>query len=94
MARSPNLRGSKGGVSSAEWTCFYGRYTPFEMRSDERVFVFASSGSTVVFLAWQQAIERWAALRWSELRAGRSGAAHGRAMAHAASGLPEAWPIR
>jgi hypothetical protein len=68
--------------SREEWLHLYGRFAPFTRRAGDRTLVFNGTGTQTASPAWQRALEAWAALRWSELRAGRSGAAHGRAMAY------------
>lgn len=68
--------------SREEWSDLYTRFAPFRLRIGDRTLVFNGTGSQTASPAWQRALEAWAALRWSELRAGRSGAAHGRAMAY------------
>jgi len=44
--------------------------------------IFRGIGTERASDAWQRAVATWSSLRWSELRAGRSGAAHGRALAY------------
>jgi hypothetical protein len=68
--------------SRAEWHQLYHRFAPFELATGEHTLVFRGTGSAIVSAAWQTAVANWAALRWSELRAGRSGAAHGRALVY------------
>lgn len=68
--------------SRAEWLYFYRRFAPFRLGDGDRSIMFSGIGTEPPPIAWQRAIEAWAALRWSDLRAGRSGAAHGRAMAY------------
>jgi hypothetical protein len=67
--------------SSQEWTHFRGRFQSFDLTRAGRTLSFVGTGSEVATEPWQLAIERWAELRWSEMNAGRSGAAHGRALA-------------
>lgn len=67
--------------SRDEWLYLYRRFAPFRLLDGERGIVFSGVGTEPPSIPWQRAVEAWAALRWSDLRAGRSGAAHGRAMA-------------
>lgn len=69
-------------VSGAEWSYLYGRFAPFERRADDHALAFTGTGSEKPAPAWQEAMDRWARVRWSELHAGRRGAAHGRALAY------------
>jgi hypothetical protein len=71
----------EGGFSPAEWRYLDERFAPFERTTAEHRLSFAGRGTEPPAPEWQDAVERWAALRWSELRSGRSGAAHGRALA-------------
>jgi hypothetical protein len=68
--------------SRDEWLYLYRRFAPFRTRHGDRTLVFNGTGGQTASAAWRRALERWASLRWSDLRAGRSGAAHGRAMAY------------
>ena len=68
--------------SRDEWAYLYSRFTPFRLVSGDRTLVFNGTGTETASPPWRRALEAWASLRWSELRAGRSGAAHGRAMAY------------
>ena len=70
------------GQQREEWLYFSRRFTPFQLRDGDRTLVFSGTGGETASPAWQRAVAAWAALRWSDLRAGRSGAAHGRAMAY------------
>ena len=71
----------EGRFSGAEWSYLYERFTPF-LDTGDPALVFQGRGSDSTGVAWRHAIARWAELRWSELDAGRSGAAHGRALAY------------
>jgi hypothetical protein len=68
--------------SHEEWAQLYRRFAPFRLRTGDRTLLFNGRGSVAASLGWKRAFEAWAALRWAELRGGRSGAAHGRAMAY------------
>jgi hypothetical protein len=68
--------------SREEWVYLYRRFAPFRLRTGDRTLVFSGIGAETASTAWQRALEAWASLRWSDLRTGRSGAAHGRAMAY------------
>jgi hypothetical protein len=71
----------EGSFAEAEWTSLYRRFQPFQRDSTNHALVFAGTGGDVATPAWRHAIDAWAALRWSELRAGRS-AADGRALVY------------
>jgi hypothetical protein len=68
--------------SRQEWEYFHSRFSPFALTNDGHTIAFGGRGSAPTPASWQLAIARWAALRWAELDAGRSGAAHGRALAY------------
>jgi hypothetical protein len=72
----------EGGFSAAEWSYLHARFQSFQRDSAQHALAFAGTGGDIATPAWQRAIDSWASLRWSELRAGRSGAAHGRALAY------------
>jgi hypothetical protein len=63
-----------------EWEYFQSRFQSFALTRAGQSVDFVGRGAGPAPPAWQLAIERWAELRWSELNAGRSGAAHGRAL--------------
>jgi hypothetical protein len=67
--------------SREEWLYLRRRFAPFQVRDGDHMLVFNGAGTEVPSADWQRALESWASLRWSELRTGRSGAAHGRAAA-------------
>jgi hypothetical protein len=68
--------------SRAEWRHLYHRFAPFQLATGDHTLAFRGTGPLTPSPAWRRAVSSWAALRSSELRAGRSGAAHGRAMAY------------
>jgi hypothetical protein len=70
------------GFAMDEWSYLYRRFASFRRDTDQHSVAFAGTGGDAVTSPWQDAIGRWASLRWSELRAGRSGAAHGRALSY------------
>lgn len=65
-----------------EWEYFRGRFAPFTLTHDGHTLAFQGRGVDAGSEPWRHALERWAALRWSDLNAGRSGAAHGRGLAY------------
>ncbi|MSR35711.1 MAG: hypothetical protein EXR95_03560 [Gemmatimonadetes bacterium] len=73
---------TEGGFAAAEWSYLYDRFGPFQRASADHRLAFVGTGLESPSDAWQDALDHWAFLRWSELRAGRSGAAHGRALAY------------
>lgn len=70
-----------GTFAAAEWAYLSERFQPFTLDGDPST-VFAGRGGESPGTPWRDAIATWASLRWSELRAGRSGAAHGRVFAY------------
>ena len=76
--------------SHEEWQTLYGRFSPFTWRDTlGHALDFRGIGNEAASPAWRSAVARWAALRWSELNAGRSGAGHGRALAYRAADARE-----
>ena len=65
----------------AEWQYFHRRFAPFDFTEGDHALGFYGPGADTATLAWQRAITAWAALQWTEIQGGRSGAAYGRALA-------------
>ena len=76
------LRWLEGGFAGEEWAYLSTRFAAVELKSGDPMLIFAGTGNEAPSPSWQRALASWAALRWSELRTGRSGAAHGGALAY------------